>query len=104
MSRGIRRIAAIAALGLLAAACAAPERWQNPGVPEARWRQDADACRDQAAVQARREGVRDILYHGDITMSRGDALGRRMAAFVADKRRRTLLARCLQSKGYKRAE
>ncbi len=37
---------------VLAAACAAPTHWKNPGVPRDRWPGDKAACRVQAAAEA----------------------------------------------------
>ncbi len=43
---------------VLAAACTAPTRWENPGVPRDRWPGDKAACRAQAAAEAERDYIR----------------------------------------------
>ncbi len=47
---------------VLAVACAAPTRWENPGVPRDRWTGDKVACRVQATAEAERGYIRDRGY------------------------------------------
>ncbi len=100
MMSGPKGLAAL--LGVfLAAACAAPTHWENPGVPRDRWPGDKAACRAQAAAEAERDYVRDRGYriHDDDT--RTDPLRARMARFDALKQRRNLFARCMRARGYR---
>ncbi len=86
---------------VLAAACAAPTRWENPGLPRDRWPGDKTACRVQAAAEAERDYIRD---HGTRTRDddiRADPLRGKMARFDALKNRATLFARCMRARGYR---
>ena len=84
---------------VLAAACAAPTRWDNPGVPRDRWPGDKAACRVQAAAEAERDYVRGYRIQDDD--SRTDPLRARMARFDAVKKRDDLFARCMGARGYR---
>ncbi len=86
---------------VLAAACAAPTHWKNPGVPRDRWPGDKAACRAQAAAEAEREFFRDHVYRGRDDDPRADPLRARMARFDAVKHRDNLFARCMRARGYR---
>ena len=86
---------------VLAAACAAPTRWENPGVPRDRWPGDKTACRVQAAAEAERDYIRDRGYRIQDDDTRADPLRARMARFDALKKRGTLFARCMRARGYR---
>ncbi len=86
---------------VLAAACAAPTRWENPGVPTDRWPGDKAACRAQAAAEAERDYVRDRGYRSQDDDTRADPLRARMARFDALKQRGNLFARCMRARGYR---
>ncbi len=85
----------------LAAACAAPARWENPAVPRDQWPGDTAACRAQAAAEAEREFFRDHVYRGRDDDPRADPLRARMARFDAVKHRDNLFARCMRARGYR---
>ncbi len=85
----------------LAAACAAPTHWENPGVPRDRWPGDKAACRAQAAAEAERDYVRDRGYRSQDDDARTDPLRARMARFDALKQRGNLFARCMRARGYR---
>ncbi len=84
---------------VLAVACAAPIRWENPGVPRDQWPGDKTACRAQAAAEAERDYVRGYRIQDDDT--RTDPLRARVARFDALKKRDTLFARCMRARGYR---
>ncbi len=86
---------------VLAVACAAPIRWENPGVPRDRWPGDKAACRVQAAAEAERDYVRDRGYRTQDDDTRTDPLRARMARFDALKKRDSLFARCMRARGYR---
>ena len=86
---------------MLAAACAAPTRWENPGGPRDRWSGDKAACRVQAVAGAERDYVRDRGYRGGDDDTRADPLRARMARFDAVKKRDTLFAGCMRARGYR---
>ncbi len=86
---------------VLAAACAAPTHWKNPGVPSDRWPGDKAACRAQAAAEAERDYIRDRGYRSQDDDARTDPLRARMARFDALKKRDTLFARCMRARGYR---
>ena len=86
---------------VLAVACAAPIRWENPGVPRDRWPGDKAACRVQATAEAERGYVRDRGYRSQDDDTRTDPLRARMARFDALKKRDTLFARCMRARGYR---
>ena len=86
---------------VLAVACAAPIRWENPGVPRDRWPGDKAACRAQATAEAERAYVRDRGYRTQDDDTRADPLRARMARFDAVKKRDTLFARCMRARGYR---
>ena len=86
---------------VLSAACAAPTRWENPGVPRDRWPGDKTACRVQAAAEAERDYVRGRGYRTQDDDTRADPLRARMARFDALKKRGTLFARCMRARGYR---
>ncbi len=86
---------------VLAVACAAPIRWENPGVPRDRWPGDKAACRVQAAAEAERGYVRDFGYRTQDDDTRADPLRARMARFDALKKRDSLFARCMRARGYR---
>ncbi len=86
---------------VLAAACAAPTRWENPGVPTDRWTGDKAACRAQAATEAERDYLRDRGYRSQDDDTRRDPLRARMARFDALKQRGNLFARCMRARGYR---
>ena len=86
---------------VLAAACAAPTRWENPGVPRDRWPGDKAACRAQAAAEAERGYVRGRGYRIQDDDTRTDPLRARMARFDAVKKRDDLFARCMRARGYR---
>ncbi len=86
---------------VLAAACAAPIRWENPGLPRDRWPVDKSVCRAQAAAEADRGYIRDRGYRPQDDDSRADPLRARMARFDAVKKRDTLFARCMRARGYR---
>ncbi len=85
----------------LAAACAAPTHWENPGVPRDRWPGDKTACRAQAAAEAERDYLRDRGYRSQDDDTRTDPLRARMARFDALKQRGNLFARCMRARGYR---
>ncbi len=85
----------------LAAACAVPTRWENPGVPRDRWPGDKTACRAQAATEAERGYIRDRGYRPQDDDTRRDPLRARMARFDAVKKRDNLFARCMRARGYR---
>ena len=87
-----KALAALLAV-FLAAACAAPTRWENPGVPRDRWPGDKAACRVQAAAEAERDYIRDRGYRIQDDDTRADPLRARMARFDAVKTRDDLLDR-----------
>ena len=95
-----KALAALLAV-VLAAACAAPTRWENPGVPGDRWAGDKAACRAQAATEAERGYIRDRGYRIQDDDTRTDPLRARMARFDALKKRDTLFARCMRARGYR---
>ena len=82
---------------LLAAACAAPGRWENPNLAPGRWPLDRAECRSRAEAKAEGEYIRDqdIGQPGQWR----DA----MAKFEAGKRAQALYAHCMKTKGYARA-
>ncbi len=86
---------------VLAAACAAPTRWENPGVPTDRWTGDKAACRAQAAAEAERDYIRGRGYRIQDDDTRTDPLRARMARFDALKQRGNLFARCMRARGYR---
>ncbi len=86
---------------VLAAACAVPTRWENPGVPRDRWAGDKAACRGQAAAEAERDYIRDRGYRTQDDDTRTDPLRARMARFDALKKRDNLFARCMRARGYR---
>ena len=86
---------------VLAAACAAPTRWENPGVPRDQWTGDKAACSAQAAAKAERDYVRNRGYRIQDDDTRTDPLRARMARFDALKKRDTLFARCMRARGYR---
>ncbi|MCZ6606381.1 MAG: hypothetical protein O7A64_01740 [Alphaproteobacteria bacterium] len=86
---------------VLAAACAAPTRWENPGVPRDRWPGDKTACRVQATAEAERDYIRGRGYRIQDDDTRADPLRARMARFDALKKRGTLFARCMRARGYR---
>ncbi len=86
---------------VLAAACAVPTRWENPGVPRDRWAGDKAACRVQAAAEAERGYIRDRGYRTQDDDTRADPLRARMARFDALRKRGTLFARCMRVRGYR---
>ena len=95
-----KALAALLAV-VLAAACAAPTRWENPGVPRDQWPGDKAACRAQTAAEAERDYVRDRVYRSRDDDSRADPLQARMARFDALKQRDKLFARCMRARGYR---
>ncbi len=95
-----KALAALLAV-VLAAACAAPTRWENPGVPRERWTGDKAACRVQATAEADRGYIRDRGYRTEDDDTRADPLRARMARFDALKKRDTLFARCMRARGYR---
>ncbi len=86
---------------VLAAACAAPTRWENPGVPRDRWTGDKTACRAQAAAEAERDYIRDRGYRIEDDDTRKDPLWVRTLRFDAVKNRDTLFAHCMRARGYR---
>ncbi|MFQ5618126.1 MAG: hypothetical protein ACE5FR_04065 [Rhodospirillales bacterium] len=86
---------------VLAASCAAPIRWENPGLPRDRWPGDKAACHAQAAAEAERDYIRDRGYRSQDDDTRADPLRARMARFDALKNRGTLFARCMRARGYR---
>ncbi len=100
MMSGPKGLAAFLAV-FLAAACAAPTHWENPGVPRDRWPGDKATCRAQAAAEAERDYVRDYGYRIQDDDTRADPLRARMARFDALKQRRNLFARCMRARGYR---
>ena len=95
-----KALAALLAV-ILAAACAAPTRWESPGVPRDRWPGDKAACRAQAAAEAERGYVRGRGYRIQDDDTRTDPLRARMARFDAVKKRDDLFARCMRARGYR---
>ena len=95
-----KALAALLAV-VLAAACAVPTHWENPGVPRDRWPGDKAACRAQAATEAERGYIRDRGYRIQDDDTRTDPLRARMARFDALKQRDTLFARCMRARGYR---
>ncbi len=95
-----KALAAVLAV-VLAAACAVPTYWENPGVPRDRWPGDKAACRAQAATEAERGYVRDRGYRIQDDDTRADPLRARMARFDAVKTRDDLFARCMRARGYR---
>ena len=95
-----KALAAVLAV-VLAAACAAPTRWENAGVPRDRWTGDKAACRAQAATEAERGYIRDRGYRIQDDDTRRDPLRARMARFDAVKKRDGLFARCMRARGYR---
>ncbi|MFB3134776.1 MAG: hypothetical protein ACE1Y3_03510 [Rhodospirillales bacterium] len=95
-----KALAALLAV-FLAAACAAPTRWENPGVPRDRWPGDKTACRVQATAEAERDYIRGRGYRIQDDDTRADPLRARMARFDAVKQRDTLFARCMRARGYR---
>ncbi len=100
MRSGPKGLAALLAV-VLAAACAVPTRWENPGVPRDRWAGDKAACRVQATAEAERDYVRGRGYRIQDDDTRADPLRARMARFDALKQRDTLFARCMRALGYR---
>ena len=100
MMCGPKALAASLAV-VLAVACAAPIRWENPGLPRDRWTGDKAACRVQATAEADRGYVRDRGYRAEDDDTRRDPLRARMARFDAVKKRDTLFARCMRARGYR---
>ncbi len=100
MMSGPKGLAALLA-AFLAAACAAPTHWENPGVPRDRWPGDKAACRVQATAEADRGYVRDRGYRTEDDDTRRDPLRARMARFDALKQRGNLFARCMRARGYR---
>ncbi len=98
-----KALAALLAV-VLAAACAVPTHWENPGVPRDRWPGDKAACRVQAAAEAERDYVRDLGYRAQDDDTRTDPLRARMARFDALKQRGNLFARCMRARGYREVE
>ena len=86
---------------VLAAACAAPTRWENPDLPRDRWTGDKAACRVQATAEAERDYVRSRAYRAQDDDTRTDPLRARMARFDAVKKRDDLFARCMRARGYR---
>ncbi len=86
---------------VLAAACAAPTRWENPGLPMDRWPGDKTACRVQATAEAERDYLRGRGTRTQDDDTRRDPLRARMARFDAVKKRDTLFARCMRARGYR---
>ena len=95
-----KALAALLAV-FLAAACAAPTRWENPGVPRDRWPGDKAACRVQATAEAERDYIRGRGYRIQDDDTRADPLRARMARFDALRKRGTLFARCMRARGYR---
>ena len=79
---------------LLAAACAAPGAWENPGLDPGRWPLDRAECRSRAQAKAEKEYIRDQ------DIGQPDQWKGAMARYDAEKRAHALYARCITSKGY----
>ena len=86
---------------VLAAACAAPTRWENPDLPRDRWAGDKAACRVQAVAGAERDYVRGRGYQAEDYDTRRDSLRARMARYDVVKKRDALFAGCMRARGYR---
>jgi len=91
---------ALLAAAAIAAGCAAPTRWEKPGVEAAEQRTVADQCRASASAQADRLYGRDYSRGAEDFGDRAEPFGVRMARSEAANTRDRLFAECMTSHGY----
>ncbi len=97
---GRRRAAALAAVAVLAAACAQPTHWRKPGADVDEWSRDESACRARARTLAEREFRARSSEVGSPMADRGDTLEKQMAVYDARRDERRLFEDCMRAKGY----
>lgn len=94
-----------AVLGLLfvLTACQSTGHWRNPQLPPERWAKDEAACKRWAAREVDREYAADLdaeADRGDTRYGRPNAQGTGLTLFESKRRRNTLTADCMRSRGY----
>ena len=97
------RMAAVTALALALAACAAPARWEKPGADDDRRALDLAECASLARNEMRSNRARERAPEPDraaIGRNEDAAVARRLGEADAQERREALISDCMRAKGY----
>jgi hypothetical protein len=88
---------------LLALAACAPERWQNPNLPEAYWSDDEEDCREVAEGTAEHEYAIDQQESPERSLDYNQPIEEydaQMNEFAAEGLSQQTFRRCMMQKGY----
>lgn len=97
---GLRALAMLTAL--MAAACAAPTRWENPSLSERHWSADMAECRNRARSDSERDYARERTAMGRRAYDPTDPWATEMGRYDALKRRNAQFSTCMKDRGYRK--
>jgi hypothetical protein len=97
--RGKQRLGVMAVLVAIAA-CTQTGSWQNPNVPQDRWKADRADCMDRARDRAEREFAIEQQSNRSLNYNLGGRWASDMNRFSGQRRQQQLFANCMIQRGY----